>query len=81
MVTRGFMADLMPEKLRRENVQGKSRANKTHFDVGKKVRQTIKELGGTMPEELPKPEEDLKKLERRSQSPEKKLGGGENEQE
>jgi len=45
------------------------------------VRQTIQELGGTMPEELPKPEEDLKKLERRAQSLEKKLGGGENEQE
>ena len=76
-----FRATQTDEKLRRENVQGKTRANKTHFDVGKKVRQTIQELGGTMPEDLPKPEEDLKKLERRSQSPEKKLGGGSNEQE
>jgi len=40
-------------KLRRENIQGEARANQTHFAVGKKVRQTIKELGGTMPERLP----------------------------
>ena len=38
---------------RRENIQGEARANQTHFAVGKKVRQTIKELGGTMPERLP----------------------------
>ena len=76
-----FRATQTEEKLRRENVQGKTQANTTHFEVGKKVRQTIQELGGTMPEELPKPEENLKKLERRAQSLEKKLGGGENEQE
>ena len=76
-----FRATQTEEKLRRENVQGKTQANTTHFDVGKKVRQTIKELGGTMPEDLPKPEEDLKKLERRAQLSENKLGGGVNEQE
>ena len=41
------------EKLRRENIHGKSEANRTHYQVGAKVRQTIKELGGTMPEDLP----------------------------
>lgn len=41
------------EKLRRENIQGKAEANRTHYQVGAKVRQTIKELGGTMPEDLP----------------------------
>ena len=40
-------------KLRRENVQGENKANKTHYEVGKKVRKTIKEIGGTMPEKLP----------------------------
>jgi DNA-damage-inducible protein D len=74
-----FRATQTEEKLRREHIQGKIRANQTHFVVGKKVRQTIKELGGTMPENLPKPEEDLKKLERRAQSSEKKLGGSLNE--
>ncbi|MBV6439709.1 MAG: hypothetical protein EPGJADBJ_01360 [Saprospiraceae bacterium] len=56
-----FRATQTEEKLRRENIRGKSKANQTHFEVGKKVRQTIKELGGTMPEDLPA-EESIKKL-------------------
>ena len=60
-----FRATQAEEKLRRENIQGKGNANVTHFEVGKKVRQTIEELGGTMPEDLPTPDEDLKKLDRR----------------
>ncbi|GAB6977070.1 DNA damage-inducible protein D [Prevotella falsenii] len=48
-----FRATQTEEKLRRENIKGKQHANKTHYEVGAKVRQTIKELGGTMPEELP----------------------------
>lgn len=48
-----FRATQTEEKLRRENIQGKSEANRTHYQVGAKVRQTIKELGGTMPEDLP----------------------------
>jgi len=40
------------------------RANKTHFEVGKKVRQTISELGGTMPEDLPTPEKSVKQIEK-----------------
>lgn len=69
-----FRATQTEEKLRRENIQGKTKANTTHFEVGKKVRQTIKELGGTMPEDLPKPDEDLKKLEKRAKA-QKQLGG------
>lgn len=57
-----FRATQTEEKLRRENIQGKQKANKTHFEVGKKVRQTIAEIGGTMPENLPI-EESIKKLE------------------
>ncbi len=68
-----FRATQTEEKLRRENIQGKTKANKTHFEVGKKVRQTIEELGGTMPEDLPTPDEDLKKLEKRAKT-QKKLG-------
>ncbi|WP_436414412.1 DNA damage-inducible protein D [Petrimonas sp.] len=48
-----FRATQTEEKLRRENIQGKGNANKTHFEVGKKVRKTIQELGGEMPENLP----------------------------
>ena len=50
--------------IRRDNIQGKAAANKTHYDVGSKVRQTIKDLGGTMPEDLPTPEKSIKELER-----------------
>lgn len=57
-----FRATQTEEKLRRENIQGKTEANQTHHQVGQKVRQTIKDLGGTLPENLPTPKEDLKKL-------------------
>ncbi|MBI4825401.1 MAG: DNA damage-inducible protein D [Nitrospirae bacterium] len=48
-----FRATQAEEKLRRDEVKGKDSANRTHREVGAKVRQTIRELGGTMPEELP----------------------------
>ena len=57
-----FRATQTEEKLKRENIKGKKKANQTHFEVGQKIRQTIKELGGTMPEELPK-EKSIKKIE------------------
>ena len=59
-----FRATQTEEKLRRENIKGKAEANKTHDEVGKKVRQTIKELGGTMPEDLPVAG-SIKELERK----------------
>jgi len=58
-----FRATQTEEKLRREQVSGKAQANKTHFDVGRKVRQTIDELGGTMPENLPKPDNSIQQIE------------------
>jgi DNA-damage-inducible protein D len=57
-----FRATQTEEKLRRENIKGKQQANETHYAVGKKVRQTIEELGGTKPEELPVTD-SIKKLE------------------
>ncbi len=48
-----FRATQTEEKLKRDNVKNKEQANKTHYEVGKKVRKTIEELGGTMPENLP----------------------------
>lgn len=57
-----FRATQTEEKLRREGIAGKLKANQTHYEVGRKVRQTIKELGGTMPEELPTAQ-SIKKLE------------------
>ena len=58
-----FRATQAEEKLKREKVKGKAAANKTHYEVGKKVRETIQDLGGTMPEELPTPEKSIKQLE------------------
>ncbi|SDL19127.1 DNA damage-inducible protein D [Natronincola ferrireducens] len=59
-----FRATQTEEKLKRDKVKGKHNANKTHFEVGKKVRDTIEELGGTMPEDLPVLE-DIKKVEKK----------------
>ena len=59
-----FRATQTEEKLRRENIQGKDNANQTHYDVGQTVRKTIKELGGTMPEDLPTPEKSIGQIER-----------------
>lgn len=51
------------EKMLNEKITGEERANSTHFDVGQKVRKTIKEIGGTMPEHL-KPEKHIKEIEK-----------------
>lgn len=61
-----FRATQTEEKLKREQIKGKQKANQTHYEVGKKVRQTIKELGGTMPEDLPS-HQSIKKVETKKQ--------------
>jgi DNA-damage-inducible protein D len=53
--------------IKRNNVDNPSDANDTHYRVGAKVRQTIKELGGIMPEELPKPEKSIPQIEKERQ--------------
>lgn len=58
-----FRATQTDEKLRREKITGKAEANKTHYDVGRAVRKTIQELGGTMPENLPTPEKSIQQIE------------------
>lgn len=63
-----FRATQTEEKLRKEGIKGKDNANKVHKEVGAKVREAIKDIGGTMPEDLPVAE-SIKKLERK----EKKL--------
>ena len=67
-----FRATQTDEKLRREKIRGKAAANQTHYEVGRKVRQTIKELGGTMPEDLPTPEKSIQKIEREQKKKELK---------
>ena len=69
-----FRATQAEAKLRREDVRGEKKANKTHYNVGKKVRGTIEELGGTMPEELP-PADGVNKAKTRLQLNSTKTGG------
>ena len=59
-----FRATQTEAKLRRENIVGKEKANQTHYDVGSEVRETIKRLGGTMPENLPTPQKSIQQIER-----------------
>jgi DNA-damage-inducible protein D len=59
-----FRATQAEEKLIRDKIKGKNAANNAHLEVGKKVREAIKDIGGTMPENLPVAE-DIKKVTRR----------------
>jgi DNA-damage-inducible protein D len=72
-----FRATQTEEKLKRDNIRGKDRANATHYQVGKKVRKTIEELGGTLPEKLPKAESLRKIASKRN----KRLKGREKDKE
>ncbi len=62
-----FRAAQTDAKLRRENIQGKEEANLTHHEMGRKVREFIKDVGGTMPEDLPTPEESIQQLQQKEQ--------------
>lgn len=63
-----FRATQTDEKLRRDHIQNSQQACETHYQVGKKVRQTIKELGGTMPEDLPTPQKSIQQIEREQEN-------------
>lgn len=51
-------------KLKKDNISNESEANKTHFNIGKNIREVIAKNGGTMPEDLPTPKKSLKQLEK-----------------
>jgi DNA-damage-inducible protein D len=51
-----FRATQADAKIRRENISGQTNANLAHYEVGQKVRRTIENIGGTMPENLPTPD-------------------------
>lgn len=59
-----FRATQTEEKLRRDEIKSKEEANKTHYNVGKKVRQTIQDIGGIMPEHLSTPKKSIQQIER-----------------
>ena len=51
-------------KLKRDSVDNEYTANSIHYEVGKEIRDSIKRMGGTMPEDLPTPNKSLKELEK-----------------
>ena len=59
-----FRISQTEQKLKNENIKLENEANKTHYEVGKEIRNTIEKLGGTMPENLPTPDKSLKELEK-----------------
>lgn len=59
-----FRISQTEQKLKKDNIKGENEANKTHYNIGKIVRNAIKEAGGTMPEDLPTPKKSLKELEK-----------------
>ena len=61
-------------RLKRDKVDTENKANKTHYEVGAKIRKTIKELGGTMPEDLPTPKKSLKQIEKENKKALNKKG-------
>lgn len=68
-----FRATQTEARLKREEVRGEHKANSTHYEVGKKVRQTIRELGGTMPEKLSTPEHVRESKKRLKSATSKKI--------
>ena len=62
-----FRATQTEEKLKRDDINTKNKANQTHFEVGQKVRKTIEDLGGTMPENLPSAD-SIKQLVKKEQN-------------
>ena len=51
-------------RLKKDKIDTEKKANKTHYEVAKKVRKAIADIGGTMPEDLPTPKKSLKQLEK-----------------
>ena len=59
-----FRISQTEQKLKKDNIHGEKNADETHYEVGKKVRKAIADIGGTMPEDLPTPSKSLKQLEK-----------------
>ena len=52
------------ERLKKGDIKGQEKADTTHYNIGKKVRETMKEISGVLPEELPTPEKSIKQIEK-----------------
>ena len=64
LVANLFRINQTKQRLIRDNVQGEKAEKDVHYEVGKKVRKAIADIGGMMPEEMPTPKKSLKELER-----------------
>lgn len=67
LIANSFRASQTRQKLEREQIQGKEKANRTHFQVGRIVRKAITEAGGVMPEDMPVPGKSIQQLQREEQ--------------
>ena len=72
LVANLFRINQTKQKLIRENIQGEKAAKDAHYEVGKKVRKAIADIGGMMPEEMPTPSKSLKTIEKEKQKLENK---------
>ena len=59
-----FRISQTEQKLKKDNIQTEKVANKTHYTIGKNIREVTAKNGGTMPEDLPTPKKSLKQLEK-----------------
>ncbi len=67
LIANAFRASLARQRLERDKTRDRQQANQVHFEAGRKVRQTIEEFGGTVPEQLPTPKKGIGQLEREEQ--------------
>ncbi len=59
-----FRISQTQEKLKKDNIKSADKATSARYEVGAKVRQAIKDIGGTMPEDLPTPEKSIQEIEK-----------------
>ncbi len=67
LIANAFRASLARQRLERDKTRDREQANQVHYQAGRKVRQTIEEFGGTVPEQLPTPKKSFGQLEREEQ--------------
>lgn len=72
LVANLFRINQTKQRLLKDNVQSEKKAKDVHYEVGKKVRKAIADIGGMMPEEMPTPKKSLKELEREKKQLENK---------
>ena len=71
LATNLFRISQTEARLKKDNIQGEGKANETHYNIGKNIREVIAKNGGTMPECLPTPKKSLKELEKERKNQDK----------